>query len=512
MTTVFGNPGSTEILFLQDWPIDFDYVLALQEASVVAMADGFAQTTGNAAFVNLHSAAGLGNALGAVFTAYRNQTPLVITAGQQSRTLLMKEPYLYAERAAEFPRPYVKWSIEPARAADVPVAIARAYHTSMQKPCGPTFVSIPGDDWNLPAAEVPDRQKAYRTAPDSEFLRELAAAIVSSEYPAFVVGSEVDRDGAFDLMVELAETVGGSVWEAPVANRASFPENHDLFCGFLPATPSGLAAALAPYDLIVVLGAPAFTYHVAEHSTDVLANKLVFHVSANPAAVSWSPFRACVGCPGLVIQGLIAELRGCKLRGITRGATRRRIDGAAATEPISPAFVMRTLAKLRRDDAIIVEEAPSHRVARQAHLPVLKAGGFLTMASGGLGYGLPAAVGVALASGLRRVICIIGDGSAMYSVQALWTAAQRALPVSVIVLNNRGYGAMRAFRRRFGLAAIPGTELPGLDFVKLALGHGCQAFRVRSATELPPVLARALASNGPVLVDVWVDPDLGDLY
>ncbi len=154
MTTVFGNPGSTELPFLQDWPEDMRYILGLQEASVVAMADGYAQATGNAAFVNLHSAAGLGNGLGNLFTAYRNQAPLVVTAGQQARSLLLKHPYLFAESATEFPKPYVKWSCEPAAAAEVPAAIARAYCTAMMKPCGPTFVSIPVDDWEAESKAV----------------------------------------------------------------------------------------------------------------------------------------------------------------------------------------------------------------------------------------------------------------------------------------------------------------------------------------------------------------------
>src|ERR1700755_785089 len=147
---VFGNPGSTELPFLSDWPADIDYVLGLQEASVVGMADGYAQAVRNAGFVSLHSAAGVGHALGNIFTAYRNQTPLVIIAGQQARSILPLPPFLFSDRASEFPRPYVKFSVEPARPEDVPAAIARAYYVAMQPPCGPTFVSIPIHDWARP--------------------------------------------------------------------------------------------------------------------------------------------------------------------------------------------------------------------------------------------------------------------------------------------------------------------------------------------------------------------------
>ncbi len=163
---VFGNPGSTELPFLSDWPDDIDYVLGLQEASVIGMADGYAQATRNAGFVNLHSAAGVGNALGNIFTAHRNQTPLVITAGQQARSILPLQPFLYAERASEFPRPYVKFAIEPARAEDVPAAIARAYYVAMQPPCGPTFVSVPIDDWTHPTQPVEARSVTRELGPD----------------------------------------------------------------------------------------------------------------------------------------------------------------------------------------------------------------------------------------------------------------------------------------------------------------------------------------------------------
>src|SRR5262249_3035252 len=185
---VFGNPGSTELPFLADWPDDIDYVLGLQEASVGGMADGYAQATRNAGFVNLHSGAGVGNALGNIYTAHRNQTPLVITAGQQARSILPLQAFLYAERASEFPRPYVKYSIEPARPEDVPAAIARAYYTAMQPPCGPTFVSVPIDDWNHATQPVAARNVSREIGPDWKAMQAMAAALAASKHPALVVG------------------------------------------------------------------------------------------------------------------------------------------------------------------------------------------------------------------------------------------------------------------------------------------------------------------------------------
>ncbi len=214
---MFGNPGSTELPFLADWPDDIDYVLGLQEASVIGMADGYAQATRNAGFVNLHSGAGVGHALGNIYTAHRNQTPLVITAGQQARSILPLQPFLYAERASEFPRPYVKYSVEPARAEDVPAAIARAYYVAMQPPCGPTFVSVPIDDWTHPAQPIEARSVSRETRPRSPTrCKALVAALAASKRPALVVGPGVDRAEAVDLMVQVAEKTQSGGLDQPV--------------------------------------------------------------------------------------------------------------------------------------------------------------------------------------------------------------------------------------------------------------------------------------------------------
>src|SRR3981081_4222358 len=245
---VFGNPGSTELPFLSDWPDDIDYVLGLQEASVIGMADGYAQATRSASFVNLHSAAGVGNALGNIYTAHRNQTPLVITAGQQARSILPLQAFLYAERASEFPRPYVKFSIEPARAEDVPAAIARAYYVAMQPPCGPTFVSVPIDDWTRQTLPVEARSISRELGPEPEAMTALATALALSKRPALVVGPGVDRARAVDLMVRVAEKTRAAVWVSPFSARCSFPERHPQFAGFLHASPGALSDALREHD------------------------------------------------------------------------------------------------------------------------------------------------------------------------------------------------------------------------------------------------------------------------
>ena len=510
ITKVFGNPGSTELPFLSDWPDDIDYVLGLQEASVIGMADGYAQATRNAGFVNLHSAAGLGNALGNIFTAHRNQTPLVITAGQQARSISALQPFLYAERASEFPRPYVKFAIEPARADDVPAAIARAYYVAMQPPCGPTFVSVPIDDWTHQTRPVVARTISRELGPDAGAMRALAGAFVASKRPAFVVGPGVDRAQAVDLMAEVAEKTKAAVWVSPFSARCSFPERHPLFAGFLHASPEQLSDALRNHDLVVVVGAPVFTFHVEGHASIFDGVTTVFQITDDPDAAAVSPAGTSIIATLKPALTMLAELLPETGRAMPAG--RVLPPAPAAADPIPIEFLLHWLAAAMPDDAALVEEAPSHRPAMQNFLPMRGQDSFYTMASGGLGYGLPASVGMALGRPDVRTVCLIGDGSAMYSIQALWTAAQRKLPLTVVVVNNSGYGAMRSFSQVMQVRNVPGLDLPGIDFVQLAKGMGCDAVRVIKSSELAPALKRGLAHDGVSLIEVMVDTAVPQLY
>jgi benzoylformate decarboxylase len=507
---VFGNPGSTELPFLADWPDDIDYVLGLQEASVVGMADGYAQATRNAGFVNLHSAAGLGNALGNIYTAHRNQTPLVITAGQQARSILPLQPFLSAERAVEFPQPYVKFSVEPARPEDVPGAIARAYYVAMQPPCGPTFVSVPIDDWSHPTRPIEARRVSREIGPDPEAIKALAAALAASQRPALVVGPGIDRAQTVDLMVRLAEKAKAAVWVSPFSARCSFPERHPQFSGFLQASPHQLSDTLRGHDLVVVIGAPVFTFHVEGQAPIFDGATTIFQITDDPTAAAVSPVGASIIATMKPALTMLLEL----LPKTTRETPSGRLlpPAPAAGDPIAAVLLLHTLARAMPDDAVLVEEAPSHRPAMQKFMPMRGQDSFYTMASGGLGYGLPAAVGLALGKPGIRTVCLIGDGSAMYSIQALWTAAQRRLPLTVVVINNSGYGAMRSFSQVMQVRGVPGLDLPGIDFVRIADGLGCNAVRVTQASELKPALARAFAHNGVGLIEVVVDSAVPPLY
>jgi benzoylformate decarboxylase len=507
---VFGNPGSTELPFLSDWPDDIDYVLGLQEASVVGMADGYAQATRNAGFVNLHSAAGVGNALGNVFTAYRNQTPLVITAGQQARSILPLQPFLYAERAAEFPRPYVKFAIEPARAEDVPTAIARAYYVAMQPPCGPTFVSVPIDDWTYPTQPVEARSVSREFGPDPDAMKALATALAASKHPAVVVGPGVDRAEAVDLMVRLAEKTRAAVWVSPFSARCSFPERHPQFAGFLNASPAQLSDALRAHDLVVVIGAPVFTFHVEGHAAIFDGATTIFQITDDPEAAAVTPTGTSIIASIKPALAMLIEILSESKRAMPGGRTLSPIPRAG--DPMSVEFVLHALAEAMPDDAVLVEEAPSHRPAMQKFMPMRGQDSFYTMASGGLGHGLPASVGMALGRPGVRTVCLIGDGSAMYSIQALWTAAQRELPLTVVVLNNSGYGAMRSFSQVMQVRNVPGLDLPDIDFVRIAEGLGCDAVRVTKSSGLTSALKRGFSHAGTSLIEVMVDSAVPLLY
>lgn len=511
MTSVFGNPGSTELPMFRNFPEDFRYVLGLQEAVVVGMADGYAQATRNAALVNLHSAAGVGNAMGNIFTAFKNRTPLLITVGQQARSILPFDPFLASAQATELPKPYVKWSIEPARAEDVPLAMARAYYIAMMPPRGPVLVSIPVDDWDQPAQLLAARVVSSELRAEPFVLDEIGAALDASRRPAFVVGAAVDRDNAWEAVVQLAERHNARVWAAPMSGRCSFPEDHRLFAGFLPAMREKIVSLLDGHDCIFALGAPAFTYHVEGSGPHVPPGATLCQLTDDPTTAAWTPVgTSAVGSIRLSVLDLLARpAPPLPLRALP--AARPDRVRAEPSRRISVAYVMQTLAEVRGPADIVVEEAPSARPVLQAYLPITRSEGFFTMDSGGLGYGMPAAVGVALAKPGARIIGIFGDGSSMYSIQSLWSAVQLKLPIVFLILNNQRYAALQDFAPVFGFTdsdVVQGTELPAIDFVALAKGMGCQALRVTDAALLREALQQALQqvlhASTPMLVEVEV--------
>jgi benzoylformate decarboxylase len=435
---------------------------------------------------------------------------LVITAGQQARSILPLQAFLYAERASEFPRPYVKFSVEPARAEDVPAAIARAYYVAMQPPCGPTFVSVPIDDWTHQTQPVAARHVSREFGPDPADIDALVKALAASKHPALVVGPGVDRAQAVDLMVRVAEKAKATVWVSPFSARCSFPERHPQFAGHLHASPGQLSDALREHDVVVVIGAPVFTFHVEGHAPIFDGATTLFQITDDPTAAAVTPHGASIVA---TIKQALTMLEQA-LPETKRPAPKGRVlpPPPQAADPIPAEYLLYALAAAMPGDAALVEEAPSHRPLMHKFMPMRGQDSFYTMSSGGLGYALPAAVGVALGRPGIRTVCLIGDGSAMYSIQAIWTAAQRKLPLTVVVVNNSGYGAMRSFSQVMQVRKVPGLELPGIDFVSIAQGMGCDAVRVSRSAELAPALQRGLAHDGTSVIEVMVDSAVPLLY
>jgi benzoylformate decarboxylase len=399
----------------------------------------------------------------------------------------------------------VKWSVEPARAEDVPLAIARAYYLAMQPPCGPVLVSVPADDWGRLCPPVQAREVGRSVRPDPAVLDRIGRQLDAARRPAFVLGAAVDRDGAWDEVVALAERHRAAVWTAPMSGRNGFPEDHPLFAGFLPASRERIVSLLAGHDFILALGAAAFTYHIEGEGPHVPPGCALAQIVDDPNTLAWAPV-------GTAVQGSVRQAARDLLE---RPRPDARQDPpprppAPRAEPaplMSVAYVLQTLAGIRKPDSIIVEEAPSARPVMQRHLPILRPETFYTMCSGGLGFGVPAAVGVALGKPGRKVIGVLGDGSSMYSIQGLWSAAQLGLPITFLILKNRGYAALREFAPVYGFTPrdpLQGVDLPDIDFVALARGLGCEAERVSDPAALQSVLEKTLAMDAPVLVEIEV--------
>ena len=380
----------------------------------------------------------------------------------------------------------------------------------MQPPCGPTFVSVPIDDWTQPTRPVTARNISRDLGPDREAMRALVAALGARKRPAFVVGPRVDHAQAVGLMVQVAEKTGAAVWVSPFSSRCSFPERHPQFAGHLHASPAQLSEALREHDLVVVIGAPVFTFHVEGEAPIFDGATKIFQITDDPDAAAITPSGASIIATMMPALTTLLEMLPATQRPAFKG--RQLPAPPRAADPLPVDFLLHTLSTLMPDSAVLVEEAPSHRPLMHKYLPMRGQDSFYTMASGGLGYGLPASVGIALGRPNIRTVCLIGDGSAMYSIQALWTAAQRKLPLTVVVLNNAGYGAMRSFSQVMQVRNVPGLDLPGIDFVSIAQGMGCDAARVEKASELADALKRALARDGVSLVEVIVESSVPLLY
>jgi benzoylformate decarboxylase len=525
LTTVFGNVGSTEETFLKNFPSDFRYVLALQEASAIGMADGYAQATRRPALVNLHTAAGLGNAMGNLITAFQNKTPLIVTSGQQTREMLLMEPWLTNVEPTMLPRPWVKWAYEPVRAQDVPGAFMRAIAAALQPPAGPVFLSLPLDDWEKPCeGPAVARSVATRIAPDHERLAEFAEILAQAASPALVYGASIARSNGWNEAVAFAEALGAPVWAAPASERAPFPENHPLYCGGLPFATGPLSEKLEGHDVALVIGAPVFRYYPYVPGPYLPAGMRLLHISDDPAETARAPVGdSLLGDPVLSLVGLTASLADHNPRAAKRRVTiaHRMAPHPPATEkpardgPLSALQVFAALNEVRPANLVLVEESPSNLSALHQAWPITEPDTFYTFASGGLGWNLPASVGIALAerdTGRNRpVIAIIGDGSFQYSVQSIWSAAQLRLPLLIVVLRNKEYCILKSFAVLEQTPGVPGLDLPGLDIVSIARGYGCEAARLDEVAAIKRAATEAWKKDRPTVLEIPISAEVPPL-
>jgi benzoylformate decarboxylase len=518
MTTIFGNPGSTELPMLAEFPDDFTYVLGLQELVVMGMADGYAQASGKPTHVNLHTGPGVGNAVGGILNAHANKSPLVITAGQQVRPQITMEALLTNRDATVVPQPYVKYSHEPPRAQDVPGAVARAIAHAMLPPRGPAFVSIPMDDWNQEADEdravrAAARHINGRAAPDPDALADLASRLGAAANPVLVVGADVDAAGGWDHAVALAEKQRLPVWAppAPGGSRIGFPEGHPQFAGTLPPAIGPLADALKAHDLVLVIGSSVFAYYPYIPGPLLGPDTTLILITADPSEAARAPMGdAIVGDVGLALERLVELAPVAEAKQRPGPQPRPQPGDPPAADPpdrLSGSQAMAALAAAWPQDAIAVVESPSATLSLRNRLRLSRPGSYYTGASGGLGFGIAAAVGVQLAQPDRPVVCVLGEGSAQYGITALWSAVAYKVPVTFLVLRNDEYAILKWFAMLEQVSGAPGLDLPDLDVAGVARAYGVPAHEVAGADELTESMREAVAAgDGPRLVQVPVAP------
>lgn len=512
MTTIFANPGSTEIDFLVGLPEEFEFRLALHEGSVVGLAAGWAMARRRPAFVNLHTTAGLGNAAGALATARTNRVPLVVVVGQQDRRHLAHEPFL-AGRLEGLGGEYPVWTGSPARPQDVPGAVARAHHEAIAG-AGPALVIVPMDDWAAPAAaeRLPaprDVRRAPTTAADC--VDDLVDMLGCAQSPVIVAGAGADDVACWQPLADLAAKLDAPVWQEPFGARAGFPQDHPHFAGHLPSGRSAVRAALAGHDVLFVVGAPVLRQYSYEPGELVSREIRVLQVTqfADEAHNSIADV-VVIADPGDTCRVLADRVTARTPSGRRRSMV-EPLAPPAPDEPLRPGHVFDLIAAHAPADTVLIEETPSSRPELHRRIPARAPLGFVSAAAGGLGFGLPAAVGLKLGAPRRPVVAVLGDGSSLYGIQALWSAAHYQAGVLFVVLANGGYAIMDRLAERAARGKAPWPAFREVSVATLAEGFGCPALRIESHEQLVDVMVSALpglAERGePLLLDIAVSVD-----
>ena len=531
---LFGNPGTTELPLmdaLADEPA-LTYVLALQEAAVVAMADGYAQASGKLGVVSVHVAPGLGNAMGMLYDAQKAGAPLLVTAGQHDQTFNVTEPILWAD-LPPIARPFVKWSAEVRRLEDLPRLVHRAAKTALAPPTGPVFLSLPADV--LQAEGVVELLAPTRVAPrirgDQSAVKAAADILARAERPLILAGDAVAQCDAHAELVAVAEALGAPVYAEGVANTASFPASHPLFRGSFVRVAPAVRQVLSDADVLFSVGADLITLSLPSDIDPMPPGLTVIHLDTDPWELgkNYPAQVAILGDPKATLPDLLVELESRLTAGRRRQARERLVETGAAKArhaeelrararaeaertPMTSLALMSAVADALPAEAVVVDESISSAAGLRSLLRSDDPHSFYGLRGGGIGWGLPAAVGVKLALPGRPVVGLIGDGSAMYTCQALWTAARYGVGVTFVILNNSSYRILKQRTHAMkGLAAQTDRYVamdlddPRVDFVRLAESLGVSAERIEKAADVVPALGRALASSGPTLLDVELD-------
>jgi benzoylformate decarboxylase len=511
MTRIFGNPGSTEIPFLTDLPSDIEFVLGLHEGAVVGMASGYALARGEPSFVNLHTAPGLGNAINAIANARDCRAPLVIVVGQQDRRQLAFEPFLTGQHLDRLAGVYPVWTNLPARAQDVPGAIARAYHEA-QAGKGPALVVVPVGDWLEPADELAAGAPEHTIRPQTVSVAEvagLAAMLDHADSPAMIVGAGSDTPEGWEAVVALAERLRCPVWQEPFARRAGFPQDHPLFAGHMSWRRRRLHEMLAPHDLVLAIGTNAFRLYLFDEPVALLEpGTRVAVITDDQREAHRSPCELALVGPVASACRQLAELVGQR-----DGPAPQRLRRPPAPPPPEPGqplragHVLAALAERLPRDAVLVEETPSSQPELYERVPIRSPRSYYAAAGGGLGFGLAGSIGLRMGFADRPVVGVIGDGSAMYAIQGLWSAAQYGVGVLLVVMGNGRYGIMdRLARDHGGRGAWPAFD--AVDIAGMAGCLGCPARRIETHEELvstfDEVLPGLAGRSEPLLVEVVI--------
>jgi benzoylformate decarboxylase len=531
---MFGNPGTTELPLMDALAAEHElrYVLALQEAPAMGMADGYAQASGQLACVNLHVAPGLGNAMGMLYDAQKAGSPILVTAGQHEQRFNFTEPLLWADLPT-IARPFVKWSAEVRQLSDLPRAIHRAAKTALAPPMGPVFLSLPGDI--LVASEDLDLGAPSRVARsirgDAAAIAQAAAIIAKAASPVIIAGDAVPQGDALQELVALAEALGAPVYDEGMASRAMFPSSHPLYRGALVRLPEAIHGMLSQHDLVVSVGGDLFTLSLPGDIESLPEGMPIVHIDTDPweLAKNYAEQVSILGEPKVTLPELTAaviaarsgpeQARAAARLEHVRGegiASLRKLhsmaDAVAERHPIHPLALMQAIGRVLPPEAVVIDETISSGTGLRRFLKSDDAQSFFGLRGGGIGWGLPAAIGAKLALLERPVVALIGDGSAMYTIQGLWTAAREKLNMVFVVINNSSYrilkqrtNAMKALAAQTDTYVGMDLDNPRIDFLKVARGLGLTAHRASTLSDVQDMLKQALRHDGPTLLDVEVD-------